>query len=310
MQSILIQGTGVVIDGILNVDKPKGKTSFDIVAIIRRLSGERRVGHGGTLDPEATGVLPVFLGQGTRLVEFLAEAKKTYRAEIELGISTDTYDAAGSITKRGDISTLTTGEVEAVVASFRGLIEQTPPMYSAVKHHGTPLYRWARAGVEVPRKARMVEFSRIEVLEWHHPLLTLEVECSKGTYIRSLAHDLGEKLGCGAHLKNLTRLSSGPFHVRDSVTIPQIEEAFREGRCDKLIHPIDVAVLHLAAITVCDEDEQAITNGRPLVLAQDDGTSGERRRAYSSDGHFIAILRYDEEQGWWKPAKVFRKNLS
>jgi len=144
----------VAIDGILNLDKPRGRTSFEVVAAVRRLSGERRVGHGGTLDPEATGVLPIYLGQGTRLVEFLAEAKKSYRAEIELGISTDTYDAAGKVTGRGDTSALTRGEVEAAAASFIGLVEQVPPMYSAVKHHGVPLYRWARAGVELPRTAR------------------------------------------------------------------------------------------------------------------------------------------------------------
>ncbi|MGB2885276.1 MAG: tRNA pseudouridine(55) synthase TruB, partial [Dehalococcoidia bacterium] len=190
----------MAIDGILNLDKPRGKTSFEVVAVVRRVSGERRVGHGGTLDPEATGVLPIYLGQGTRLVEFLVDARKVYQAEIELGISTDTYDATGRIVGRGDTSALTREDVEAATYSFKGSVEQVPPMYSAVKHQGVPLYRWARAGIELPRKTRKVEFYRIEVLEWRPPLLSLEVECSKGTYIRSLAHDLGAKLGCGAHL--------------------------------------------------------------------------------------------------------------
>ncbi len=300
----------MAIEGILNLDKPRGKTSFEVVAAVRRLSGERRVGHGGTLDPEATGVLPIFLGQGTRLVEFLAEAKKTYRAEIELGISTDTYDAAGKVTGRGDTSALTRGEVEAAAASFIGLVEQIPPMYSAVKYHGVPLYRWARAGVELPRTARKVEFSRIEMLEWQPPLLTLEVECSKGAYIRSLAHDLGGKLGCGAHLRNLVRLSSGPFHISDAVTMAQVEDAFGEGRWSELIHPIDVAVLHLPAVTVGDDDERAIVNGRPLELGQEKGSSGALCRAYSSDGRFVAILCYDEARGCWQPRKVFAKRSS
>jgi len=300
----------VAIDGILNLDKPRGKTSFEVVAAVRRLSGERGVGHGGTLDPEATGVLPICLGQGTRLVEFLAEAKKTYRAEIELGISTDTYDATGKVTGRGDTSALTREEVEAAAASFSGLVEQIPPMYSAVKHQGVPLYRWARAGVELPRTAREVEFFRIEILEWQTPLFTLEVGCSKGAYIRSLAHDLGEKLGCGAHLKNLVRLSSGPFHISDAVTMSQIEDAFREGSWSELIHPIDVAVLHLPVMTVGDDDERAIINGRPLWLAQEEGPSEGVCRAYSHSGRFVAILRYDEARGCWQPRKVFAKRSS
>jgi len=300
----------VAIDGILNLDKPRGKTSFEVVAAVRRLSGERRVGHGGTLDPEATGVLPICLGQGTRVVEFLAEAKKTYRAEIELGISTDTYDATGKVTGRGDTSALTREEVEAAAASFSGLVEQIPPMYSAVKYQGVPLYRWARAGVELPRTAREVEFFRIEILEWQTPLLTLEVECSKGAYIRSLAHDLGEKLGCGAHLRNLVRLSSGPFHISDAVTMSRIEDAFREGWWSELIYPIDVAVLHLPAMTVGDDDERAIINGRPLWLAQEEGPSEGVCRAYSHSGRFVAILRYDEARGCWQPRKVFAERNS
>ena len=154
----------MTIDGILNLDKPRGKTSFEVVALVRRLSGERRVGHAGTLDPEATGVLPVLLGQGTRLIEFLAEGTKVYNAEIELGIATDTYDATGKVTQRCDVSSLTREQVETAVSSFSGFVDQIPPMYSAVKHKGIPLYRWAREGVELPRKARRVEFSRLEII--------------------------------------------------------------------------------------------------------------------------------------------------
>ena len=297
----------VSIDGILNLDKPKGKTSFDVVALVRRLSGERRVGHAGTLDPEATGVLPVFLGQGTRLFEYLADEAKVYRAEIELGIATDTYDATGKITWRGDISSLTREQVETTVSSFVGFIDQTPPMYSAVKHKGVPLYRLARAGVEVPRKTRKVEISQLRIVDWQPPLLTLEVECSRGTYIRSLAHDLGQRLGCGAHLKNLVRLKSGPFDIKDAISIPRLEAAFTQGNWTQFLQPIDGAVLHLPAITVSEEDEKAIMNGRPLASGIEKGTTAKLRRAYSSDGRFIAILSYNDEAGYWKPEKVFRK---
>jgi len=297
----------LTIDGILNLDKPRGKTSFDVVALVRRLSGERRVGHAGTLDPDATGVLPICLGQGTRLIEFLAGATKIYRAEIELGIATDTYDATGKVTQRGDVSSLTKEQVETALSSFSGCIDQIPPMYSAVKQQGIPLYRWARAGVELPRRARRVELSRLEIVDWQFPLFTVEVECSKGTYIRSLAHDLGQKLGCGAHLRNLVRLKSGPFHIGDAVNISKLEEAFRQGQWAELLHPIDVAVLHLPAITVDEENEKAVINGRLLALTQGTGVSEKICRAYARDGRFIAILRYEEERGCWKPEKVFRK---
>jgi tRNA pseudouridine55 synthase len=297
----------LTIDGILNLDKPRGKTSFGVVALVRRLSGERRVGHAGTLDPDATGVLPVCLGQGTRLIEFLADTTKIYRAEIELGIATDTYDAAGKITQRCDVSPLTKEQVRTELSSFIGFIDQTPPMYSAVKQQGIPLYRWARAGVELPRRARKVEISRLEIIDWKLPLFTIEVECSKGTYIRSLAHDLGQKLGCGAHLKNLVRLKSGPFHIKDAVDIPRLEDAFRQGYWAELFHPIDMAVLHLPAIIVDEENEKAVINGRPLGLMQGTDISEKICRAYSREGRFIAILHYDEEQGCWKPGKVFRK---
>jgi len=294
----------LTIDGILNLDKPKGKTSFDVVAIVRRLSGERRVGHAGTLDPEATGVLPVCLGQATRLIEFLADTTKIYRAEIELGIATDTYDAAGKVTRRGDTSSLSGEQVEAAVSSFSGSVEQIPPMYSAVKHQGVPLYRLARAGVEISRKARRVELYRLEIVDFQPPLLTLEVECSKGTYIRSLAHDLGQKLGCGAHLRNLVRLKSGPFHIGDSVSVLKLEDAFRQGHWSELLHPMDIAVQHLPLVTVGDDVERDIVNGRPVALVQGEVVSGELLRAYARDGRFIALLRYGLEKGCWKPEKV------
>jgi tRNA pseudouridine55 synthase len=252
-------------------------------------------------------VLPVLLGQGTRLIEFLADATKVYSAEIELGIATDTYDATGKVTQRCDASSLTREQVEMALSSFSGTVDQTPPMYSAVKHKGVPLYRWARAGVELPRKARRVEFSRLEIIDCNLPLLILEVECSKGTYIRSLAHDLGQKLGCGAHLKNLIRLKSGPFHISDAVSISKLEDAFSQGYWAEIIKPMDVAVIHLPMITVDEDSERAIINGRPLDLVTGGDVSAKLCRAYSRDGRFIALLRYDEQRGHWKPEKVFRK---
>ncbi|MFC1993838.1 tRNA pseudouridine(55) synthase TruB [Chloroflexota bacterium] len=297
----------MTIDGILNINKPKGKTSFEIVSLVRRLSGERKVGHAGTLDPDATGVLLVCLGQGTRVVEFLTKAKKCYLAKLQLGISTDTYDASGRVTHKGEFSQLTKEHVEKALSAFTGFIDQIPPMYSAVKYHGKPLYRLARAGIEVPRKARSVEVSRLEIIDWQPPLFTLEGECSKGTYIRSLAHDLGQKLGCGAHLKDLVRLKSGSFHINDAITIPELENAFKQGIWAELIHPIDVALLHLTAVTVDEEDELAVTNGRTIALTKATSVASQLCRAYSHDKRFLAILRYCPETENWRPEKVFQQ---
>jgi len=216
-------------DGILNINKPWGKTSFSIVAMVKRLSGERRVGHAGTLDPAATGVLPVCLGQGTRIIEFLVDATKAYRAEIELGMVTDTYDASGRIIQRGDPSGISQNQLESVLTSFCGLIWQTPPMYSAVKYQGKPLYELARTGITVERGSRLTEIHRLELVDWQPPVATIEVVCGKGTYIRSLAYDLGQALGCGAYLKSLIRLRCGLFDIREAVSVPQLEDAFRYG---------------------------------------------------------------------------------
>jgi len=191
---------GVMVDGILNINKPAGMTSFRVVALVRRLSGERRVGHAGTLDPAATGVLPVCLGRATRVVKFLMDTTKTYRAEIELGIATDTGDASGQIVQKGDPFSISREALESALVSFCGSIRQTPPMYSAVKYQGKPLYRLARAGITVERKSRPARIYNLELVDWQPPVFTIEVACGKGTYIRTLASDLGQVLGCGAYL--------------------------------------------------------------------------------------------------------------
>lgn len=307
-------------NGILNVDKPQGKTSYSIVALLKRLSGERRVGHAGTLDPLATGVLPVCLGQGTRVVEFLAESTKTYRAQIELGVSTDTYDAEGRIIEQNDPSGVTRALLESALGSFRGSIWQVPPMYSAVKYRGKPLYKLARSGVEVERTGRQAEIHHLELLDWRMPVATVEVECGKGTYIRSLAHDLGQVLGCGATLKSLVRTKYGPFTIEDAVTIAELENAFHHGYWQSFIQPIDTVLLHYAAIVVDEQTGRSIRNGNPLAIdamnageqvlgcVEDTAASGKavkRCRVYTSDGCLLAVLRYEPEEKQWHPEKVF-----
>lgn len=296
-------------DGILNVNKPAGMTSYGVVAAVKRLTGQRRVGHAGTLDPDATGILPVCLGKATRIVEFFMSAVKVYVAEIELGACTDTYDAAGEITSRGDASSLTREDVETALDGFRGIIEQTPPMYSALKHQGRPLYDLAREGVTVERASRRVTIHRLELLEWRFPLLKIEVECSKGTYIRSLAHDLGQRLGCGAYLKMLERTRYGIFDIEHAVTLEQVRETSEGGGLEGLLFPIDAALGGMVRVDVDEAEETALKQGKPMTKElenePDTGPFHHYRRAYNQAGEFIAILHRDKDAGLWRPKKVF-----
>lgn len=294
-------------DGILNIDKPQGITSYRVVALVKRLSGERRVGHAGTLDPMATGVLPVCLGQATRVVEFLADASKTYRAEIELGLTTDTYDASGRVIQRKEPAAIHREQVEAALASFRGVIRQTPPMYSAIRHQGRKLYELARAGITIERKSRPATIYRLDMVDFQPPVITIEAECSKGTYIRSLAHDLGQVLGCGAILKDLIRLSYGPFDIKDALSVPQLEDAFRYGYWEHYIYPIDHVLSTWPAVVVDEATEQVIRNGVPVALPLEP-SGGHRCRAYTADGHFLSVLRFEPEKGQWHPEKVFQNS--
>jgi len=294
-------------DGILNINKPSGNTSFSIVDTVKRLAWERRVGHAGTLDPMASGILPVCLGQGTRVIEFLQDTDKVYKAKIRLGVATDTLDATGKIIQQGDYTKVSQEQVEQALNSFRGLIWQTPPMYSAIKHHGQRLYRLARAGITVRRKSRPVRIYRLELIDFKPPLVTVEVECGKGTYIRSLANDLGELLGCGASLEELVRISYGPFNIEEAVSLIQLEDAFRSHNWQRLVYPIDVVLHHWSAVVVGDEQERVIKNGGYLVMENSPvgPDCGKRCCAYSQNGSFLAVLCLDAERGHWHPEKVF-----
>jgi tRNA pseudouridine55 synthase len=295
------------LDGILNINKPAGKTSFGVVALVKRLTGERHTGHAGTLDPDATGVLPVCLGKATRVVEFLMDNRKTYRAVIELGKATDTYDGSGKVVYQGDSSSVDIHKIEPALETFRGNIEQTPPMYSALKHQGQPLYELARAGINIERKSRTVKIYRLELIAWQPPLLTLEIDCSKGTYIRSLANDLGEALGCGAYLKSLIRTRYGIFNIEEAISLAQLEEACKMGDWQKLLHPTDSVLQDMGVITVDEGGEAAIRTGSPLKREENtnDDAQGKYRRAYSRDGRFLGILKRDTDEGNWRPKKVF-----
>ncbi|MBI2852313.1 MAG: tRNA pseudouridine(55) synthase TruB [Chloroflexi bacterium] len=302
--------------GILNINKPSGMTSFRVVSTVKRLMGERRVGHAGTLDPLASGVLPVCLGYATRVIEYLAEASKTYRARVELGIATDTYDAAGQVTQRGDASLINQERLEAELDAFRGVVRQTPPMYSAVKYGGRPLYKLARAGITVERKSREARIDRLELVDWQPPIVTIEVVCGKGTYIRSIAHDLGQSLGCGAHLKSLVRQSYGRFDITNAVTLPLLEDAVRSGDWSGFLYPPDFVIQHWPAVVVSNEEQEDMRMGRLLTLDRKasmpeaalhptDSILYERCRAYTLDGRFAGVLRFNLGSQQWQADKVF-----
>jgi len=251
------------LDGVINVHKPVGMTSSDVVVWLRKRLNTRKVGHTGTLDPEVNGVLPICVGRATRLAEYLTDQGKSYRAEITFGIITDTQDAEGKVLHsiRPEVKA---DDFLKISPQFLGSIQQIPPMYSAVRYQGKHLYDLARQGIEVERAPRTINVQRLELLSWQeseYPKAVFEVDCSKGTYIRTLCQDLGDALGCGAHMSKLVRLRSGPFRLEESWTLEQIGEAIEQGRVDFLI-PFN-RVLDLPKIILTPERAVAFRHGLP-----------------------------------------------
>lgn len=289
--------------GLLNVSKPSGPTSHDIVAAVRRGTGERRVGHAGTLDPLASGVLILALGRATRLLEYLTASRKEYVAGVRLGITTDTYDAEGEVVEARPVPPgLTSGQIEAELEDFHGVIQQVPPVYSAVKVGGKAAYARARAGEELDLPAREVEIYALELVDFQPPDLTLRVECSPGTYIRSLAHDLGQALGTGAMLASLTRTASGSFRDADAVPWPVLEAAFADDSWREFLLPADLALEGTPQIELDAESLRLVSNG--MALGGKPVFPG-LARAYAPDGRFVAVLEGDLQANAWQPRKVF-----
>ena len=290
-------------NGILNIDKPRGMTSHDVVARIRGIARARRVGHAGTLDPMATGVLLVCLGKATRLVEYLTPGRKRYRAVVCFGATTDTYDAEGQVLTTSNVE-ITESQLTRVLDEFRGSISQVPPAYSALKKDGQPLYKLARQGVEVERPARRIEIHELTVESWRSPDLVLDVACSAGTYIRSIAHDLGARLGPGAHLSALTRTASGSFTVEDALPLRDVEAAAAQGRFEELLLPPAVAVADLPGIQLDSREKHDLFCGRPL--SRDERAEPDTLcSAFDESGALVAVLRFDAPGGRWRPHKVF-----
>ena len=287
--------------GILLLDKPTGPTSHDMVYAVRRGAGLKRVGHAGTLDPLATGLLVMCLGAATRLSEYLAGKDKRYTATVRLGQTTTTYDAQGEVTAQSaDLPTQ--AQVEAALAEFRGPQQQKPPAFSAIKRGGQKAYEMARRGEAVDLPARPVEILSLELSACGERECTLKVHCSAGTYIRSLAHDLGQRLGCGAHLSALRRTASGGLRLADAVTLDELQAAFERGDWRRLVLPADAAVPEWPAVRLAPEGEMRVRRGQPVPLEAEGGPFG---RAYNSAGEFFAVLRADPAAGVWRPDKVF-----
>ena len=301
------------VNGFINLYKPAGITSMEALRRVKRITGQRqKVGHGGTMDPLARGVLPVCFGQATRLMDYVVGGTKRYVMDVKLGESTSTYDSEGEITATRNIADITQPDIESALEPFIGVVDQVPPMYSAVKVDGQRLYKLARAGIEVEREARSVEIHGIRLTRLELPTLTLDVECGRGVYMRSLAHDLGEALGCGGHVTDLERRSCGGFSSADGVTLEQLEtDAQEPDGWRRHLHPVDWVVRDMKTVTVGPAAEKFLRNGQSVSLGRADINAGylEQFRAYNTAGHFLALVRFDRAGNSWKPLKVFNSSI-
>jgi tRNA pseudouridine55 synthase len=298
--------------GYVIIDKPAGWTSHDVVAKMRRLLGERKIGHAGTLDPAATGVLPLAVGDATRTLEYLADDAKTYLAEITFGVETDSYDADGVVTSIGDATRIDRSRVEAALASMIGPQEQVPPMHSAIKIGGKRLYETARRGETVERPPRPVTFYALDLVDWNPPVAQVCVDCSKGTYVRSLAFDLGSVLGSGAHLSGLVRLRTGPFELADAWTISELQRLADQGEdvlrwCwNQIAHHPDASIQQLPVLVLDDDGARrwhqggTVQRDRVSDVAHDAGPV----RTYDAGGNWIGIGAGAKNGDGWAPTKV------
>lgn len=283
-----------MINGFVVIDKPAGITSHDVVSRVRRILGTRKVGHTGTLDPFATGVLPVAVKDGTKAIPFLDEGVKCYEAVMQLGVATDTLDMTGAVIREADWQAVSREEVESALKRFTGKLTQTPPMYSAIKQGGQPLYKLARQGQVVERTAREIEIFSLDLLSFAPPFVSFRVVCSRGTYVRTLADDIGGMLGCGGALKELRRIASGPFDISAAVTLEGLEDAARSGVVENLAVSPYAALSHLQDIPLNDSGLALVRHGRspqwhdtemPVPTVFDDGNLVRLTR----DGTLIAV---------------------
>jgi len=294
------------ISGVLVVDKPVGLTSHDVVQIVRKGTNIRRAGHTGTLDPRASGVLVILIGPAVRLSEYVSASDKRYQAVVRLGASTDTYDADGRIISTSPVDKINEEQFGDALQSFVGEIEQVPPPYSAVKIKGRKAYEMAREGEEIDLAPRRIKVYSLELLEWAPPEAVIDVYCSSGTYVRSLAHDLGEKLGCGAHLIGLRRTKSGRFTLRDAVPLRRLREAFEDGNWYQYLIPAAEALSDWPAIELTQDQVEAIRHGHRILSDEGSIAVGVNMiRGVSEQGELVALLEFVPDSNEWQPKKVF-----
>ena len=294
-----------MIDGIINVYKEKGFTSFDVVAKLRGILKQKKIGHTGTLDPDATGVLPVCLGSGTKLCDMLTDKSKEYEAVVLLGKTTDTEDVSGAVIEEKTV-TASEEEIKSVIMSFMGEYMQIPPMYSALKVNGKKLYELARQGIEVERKARPLVISESTILSMDLPRVTIRVSCSKGTYIRSLCRDIGEKIGCGACMESLVRTRVGSFLLKDAVSLKQLEE--NREKIEEFITPVDACFEEYRKVYAEGRNAVLVSNGNMFRAHIADAKDGELFRIYISDGdngQFAGVYKFSGEKNCFLPQKMF-----
>lgn len=298
-----------MINGIVNIYKEKGYTSHDVVAVLRKVVGQKKIGHTGTLDPDATGVLPVCLGRATKVCELLTDHDKTYEALLLLGKTTDTQDISGEVLEERDPGDLTEEEVRSCIESFIGEYDQIPPMYSALKVNGKKLYELAREGKTVERKSRKVQIHGIRILEMNLPHVRMEVDCSKGTYIRTLCHDIGEKLQVGGCMEELERTKVGCFLKEDAVTLDEVRQKMEQGEGAELFTPLDQIFAELPAVTVTDAKAWMSYNGNDLpehfLLEKEAWTDGQEVRVYDSRKNFIGLYQYRAPKKLFHIKKMF-----
>lgn len=297
-----------MMNGIIIVDKEPGFTSHDVVAKLRGICGQRKIGHTGTLDPMATGVLPVCLGSATKLCDMLADRDKEYVAELLLGVETDTQDVTGQVLARRLVE-VEESQVRSAAQGFVGEYLQVPPMYSALKVDGKKLYELARAGKEVERKARPVRIYELEILECSLPVVRMRVVCSKGTYIRTLCADMGEQLGCGGTMRSLRRTRVGQFSIEDACTLGRLQQWKEEGGLNQALRPVDSVFMDCPALHVRERDLRLLDNGNAIAPEQTaEGQAYEADRwirMYRPDGSFAGIYAYEPDRSRYRPVKMF-----
>ena len=294
-------------NGIINVYKEKGYTSHDVVAKLRGILKQKKIGHTGTLDPEAEGVLPVCVGNATKVCDLIMDKEKKYRAVLLLGRTTDTQDDTGRVLSEADVN-VSESEIREAISGFVGEYDQVPPMYSAIKIGGRRLYELARKGEEVERPARRVTIKAIDICDVTIPRVTMEITCSKGTYIRTLCHDIGEKLGCGGIMESLLRTGSGDFMLQDARKLDEIRRLVEEGNADTVLLPVDSVFGGLAALCANEEIYRLLRNGNPVPEKSLRGPvpeGAERVRIYDHLGTFTGIFEYKRESKMFKPVKLF-----